>query len=191
MTDVQTDEGAMPQTDVVQGGDIPQNDVVEAESKTRAEKAAEKHGLTVDEFRELKSTKGITEQLSKLDTLAEAVQPLIQELEAKKRKADFEANGLDGLSFDDFDTEYQALVGIGADPQKAKDLAISRLKEKSGYVEETERANGRNQATLPPEGTGVAHPSTITKTKLGNLPQEDYTRMYSLIKEGKVQLVHR
>lgn len=190
----QTDEGATPQTeeqDAVVSTDAEPTVVDESEGLTRAEKAAQKHGLSVDEFKELRSTKGIAEKLEKLeklDELTEALQPLVNQYKQNQLKTEFESMKLGEASFDEFQREYQSLLDIGADPSKAKDLTVNRLKEKHGIQDELERAKGRGNATLPPESSLPSMPATITKSQLSALPQDKYNVMRNAILQGKVLL---
>lgn len=190
MADTNTDEVDYDlQTDELLNQDEPSEDEeVEEKPKTRAEKTAAKAGKTVEELKEEKSInvkldrlKDLEAKLAKLDKL----DPLLLEIEKKAMKAEFDTKGLDGVSFETFESEYEELISIGANIEKAKELALKRAKEKAGYKEAEERKDGRDKASHPP--TSSANVNThkfqlmskdkfadIVKTK-GTVYYKEYT----------------
>lgn len=158
-----TDEDLLDQTEEVLDQDEPsEDDEVEEKPKTRAEKTAAKAGKTVEELREEKAAVSRLEKLNKeLEDKVKILknyEPLLKEAETKSLKAEFESKGLDGVSFEAFESEYSDLIAIGADTEKAKELALKRAKEKAGYKEAENRKDGRDNASHPP----VSSPNPVT-----------------------------
>jgi hypothetical protein len=146
--DLRTDEATELRTDGVDVESEP-TDVDEAgdEAKeTRAEKTAKKLGVSPDELKEMKSGKKLDERLARIE---EALDPIIQETATKKLKAEFESEGLNA-DFSEFQSAYQELIELGADPAKAKAKVMSDLRGQVETKAEDERADGRKKASLPP-----------------------------------------
>ena len=148
MANTQTDvENEDSRTDEVQVEGEPANaDETGDKPKTRAEKTAEKQGLTVDEFKKSKGGK-LNERLDRIDATLEL---LVPDAEKQKLKAGFKKLELENVSFEDYEARYNELISIGADPEKAKAKIVEDLSAKAENQEKENRSSGKAKATLPP-----------------------------------------
>jgi len=151
-----------------------------ADKKTRKEKTAEKLGISTEELDERKKSGVTAEEFS---ALKDALSPLIENAKAEKLKKDFGEQTPEG-DYETFKKEYDSLIAIGADPEKAKERALSISKESAEAKKEEVRKEGKESAGIAPSGDhsgGVQGYQKLSReafAKLLKVKGADYYKKY-------------
>jgi len=96
------------------------------------------------------------------------------------------------LAQDSYAKEYQELIDLGADPQKAMEkamrLSVSSAETAVKQQEEVKRAEARNGASLPPTSGAVPAKTVYLNSEICNMSPQEGAAMRNKARAGEISI---